>query len=113
MIKYLYSSLMMDLSEKSLYVFESLMEVVKPDGSGKEFEADNLYFAKQLGEFVGGTIHPSILKALVNRELLYCDGKVDGKNVYAIPSEVYEYYHNRYKPQKEEFERKYCGANWG
>ena len=51
----------------------------------------------------GGTFPSASLTALVKRGLLVCDGKCEGKNVYAITQEIYDYYKNVYMPTKEKY----------
>ena len=90
-------------SEKVLFVFERLMEAVEvPHG----IEVDNLYYSSNFAEMLGGTISSPILTALVNRGMLHCDGKVNGKNAYAITEEIYNYYKNTYKPGLDEYEKR-------
>ena len=98
-----YSSVKASTSEKVMFVFERLMEVVEvPHG----IEVNNLYYSSNFAEMLGGTIPAPTLTALVNRGLLYCDGKVDGKNVYAITDEIYDYYKNTYKPGLDKHEER-------
>lgn len=101
--KYVYEDVTYNIMPKTLYVFECLLDAVAPNGSGKEFEVNSPYFAKQLSEFVGGKIPAAILTALVKRGMLQCQGKVDGKNVYSITEEIYEYYISCYRPTKEAY----------
>ena len=101
--KYVYEDVTYNITPKTLYVFECLMEVVATKGSGNEFEVGSPYYASKLGEFVGGKIPAAILTALVKRGMLQCQGKVDGKNVYSITEEIYEYYINCYHPSKEAY----------
>lgn len=98
--------------EKAHFVFEALMEVISPEDSRKEFEVNGLYYAKQLGEFIGGTIPAACLTALVKRGLLHCDGKSEGKNYYAITNEIYDYYKSVYLPTKEEYMKKMITRFW-
>ena len=98
---YVYEDTCGKITDKARYAFECLMEMVNvPYG----IEVDNLYYAKQFAEFCGGTFPPAILTALVKRGLLHCDGKCEGKNVYAITQEIYDYYKNTYMPTKERYE---------
>ena len=101
--KLCYISATNNTSNKAIFVFECLMEVIGPNG----IELDNVYYAKNLGEFIGGTIPPAILTALVNRGLLHCDGKCDGKNMYAITEEIYDYYNNIYMPSQKAYIEKH------
>lgn len=88
-------------SEKVMFVFERLMEIVEvPHG----IEVNNLYYSTNFAEMLGGTIPAPILTALVNRGMLHCDGKVNGKNAYAITEEIYDYYKNTYKPGLDKHE---------
>lgn len=90
-------------SEKVMFVFERLMEAVEvPHG----IEVDNLYYSANFTEMLGGTIPAPILTALVNRGMLHCDGKVNGKNAYAITEEIYDYYKNTYKPGLDKHEER-------
>lgn len=100
--RYTYDETVGCITEKARYVWEELMECVNTDTLG--IELDNLYFAKNLGEMIGGTIPAAILTALVKRGMLHCDGKVEGRNAYAITTEIYDYYKNVYKPTKEAYE---------
>lgn len=97
---YVYDDVIYNTEKKTLYCFERLMEVVNiPFG----IEVDTLYYAKQFAEMCGGTFPPASLTALVKRGLLHCDGKCEGKNVYAITQEIYDYYKNVYMPTKERY----------
>lgn len=90
-------------SEKIRSVFERLMESVSaPNG----IEIDNLYYASNFADTIGEAIPSPILTGLVNRGMLYCDGKVNNKNVYAITTEIYNYYKNTYKPGFEKNEER-------
>ena len=98
-----YSSVKAGTSEKVMFVFERLMEAVEvPHG----IEVNNLYYSSNFAEMLGGTIPAPTLTALVNRGMLHCDGKVDGKNVYAITDEIYDYYKNTYKPGLDKHEER-------
>ena len=100
-MNYSYSSVKAGTSEKVMFVFERLMEAVEvPHG----IEVDNLYYSTNFAEMLGGTIPAPILTALVNRGMLHCDGKVNGKNAYAITEEIYDYYKNTYKPGLDKHE---------
>jgi hypothetical protein len=103
--KYVYDDVICNTPEKTLYVFECLLDAVSPEGSRQEFEVNGLYYASQMGEFVGGKIPAATLTALVKRGMLNCNGKVEGKNVYTITEEIYDYYINCYKPTKEAYKR--------
>jgi hypothetical protein len=103
--RYAYEDMDFLVPRKTLYVFECLMETVVPEGSNKEFEVNNLYYASQMGEFIGGKIPPATLTALVKRGMLNCNGKTEGKNVYSITNEIYDYYINCYRPTKEAYKR--------
>ena len=97
---YVYDEVIANTEKKTLYCFECLMEVVNtPFG----IEVDMPYYAKQFAEMCGGTFPPASLAALVKRGLLVCDGKCEGKNVYAITQEIYDYYKNVYMPTKEKY----------
>ena len=97
---YVYDEVIANTEKKTLYCFECLMEVVNtPFG----IEVDMPYYAKQFAEMCGGTFPPASLTALVKRGLLHCDGKCEGKNVYAITQEIYDYYKNVYMPTKEKY----------
>lgn len=99
---YVYEDAIFLAEKKTLYCFERLMEVVNtPFG----IEVDTPYYAKQFAEMCGGTFPPASLTALVKRGLLHCDGKCEGKNVYAITQEIYDYYKNVYMPTKERYEK--------
>ena len=90
---YVYDDVICKTEKKTLYCFECLMEVVNvPFG----IEVGSPYFAKQFAEMCGGTFPPASLTAL-------CDGKCEGKNVYAITQEIYDYYKNVYMPTKEKY----------
>ena len=101
--RYTYDETVGCITEKTRYVWEELMECVNTDTLG--IELDNLYFAKNLGEMIGGTIPAAILTALVKRGMLHCDGKVEGRNAYAITAEIYDYYKNCYKPTKDAYKK--------
>ena len=104
-----YAQIITDTSDKAVYVFEALLEAVQPENTVAEFVVEQDYYAKNLGEFIGGTIPAATLSALANRGLLYKDRELTTKKcVYAITAEIYEYYHNIYKPSREEFINKYC-----
>ena len=99
---YVYDDVLYNTEAKTLYCFESLMEVVNtPFG----IEVNTPYYAKQFAEMCGGTFPPASLTALVKRGLLHCDGKCEGKNVYAITQEIYDYYKNTYMPTKEHYKK--------
>lgn len=94
-MNYSYNSVKSSTSEKAMFVFERLMDAVEvPHG----IEVDNLYYASNFAEMLGGNIPAPILTGLANRGMLHCDGKVNGKNAYAITTEIYDYYKNTYKP---------------
>jgi len=102
-MNYSYSLVKEGTSEKVMFVFERLMEVVEvPHG----IEVDNLYYSTNFTEMLGGTIPAPILTALVNRGMLHCDGKVNGKNTYMITKEIYDYYKNTYKPGLDKHEER-------
>jgi hypothetical protein len=102
-MNYSYGVVKAETSEKALFVFERLMEVVEvPHG----IEVDNLYYSTNFAEMLGGTVPAPILTALVNRGMLHCDGKVNGKNAYAITEEIYDYYKNTYKPGLDKHEER-------
>jgi hypothetical protein len=102
-MNYSYSSVKAGTSEKVMFVFEHLMEAVSiPNG----IEIDNLYYARDFAQMFEMNISAPILTALVNRGLLYCDGKIGGKNVYAITEEIYNYYKNTYKPGLDKHEER-------
>ena len=99
---YVYDDVLYNTEVKTLYCFESLMEVVNvPFG----IEVGSPYFAKQFAEMCGGTFPPTSLTALVKRGMLQCDGKCEGKNVYVITQEIYDYYKNTYMPTKEHYKK--------
>jgi hypothetical protein len=100
--KYPYEDAICNCPEKTLYVFECLMEVA---GVENGLEIDNLYYSKNLAEAVGGTIPAATLTALVKRGMLHCDGKCEGLNVYAITQEIYDYYKGVYLPTKEAYKK--------
>lgn len=98
-----YGSVKAGTSENVMFVFEHLMEAVSiPNG----IEIDNLYYARDFAQMFEMNISAPILTALVNRGLLYCDGKIGGKNVYAITEEIYDYYKNTYKPGLDKHEER-------
>ena len=100
---YSYSSVRAGTSEKVMSVFERLMEAVEePHG----IEVDNLYSSNNFSEILGSIIPAPTLTALVNRGMLHCDGKVNGKNSYAITEEIYNYYKNTYKPGWDKHEER-------
>ena len=102
-MNYSYNSVKADTSEKAMFAFERLMEAVEmPHG----IEIDNLYCSTHFTEIFGSTIPAPILTALVNRGMLHCDGKVNGKNAYAITEEIYDYYKNTYKPGLDKHEER-------
>lgn len=92
--------------ERTLYVFDCLLECISPEDTMKEFEVNGLYTAKKLGEFIGGSIPGATLTALVKRGLIHCDGKMNGLNYYAITDEIYDYYINTYSPGKKAYEQR-------
>ena len=97
---YAYRDITYKTEKKTLYCFECLMEVVNvPFG----IEVGSPYFAKNFAEMCGGTFPPASLTALVKRGLLECDSKCEGKNVYAITQEIYDYYKNVYVPTRESY----------
>ena len=94
-MNYSYADVKAETSANVLEVFERLMSAVStPDG----IEVDNIYYARDFAKMFEMNIPAPIWTALVNRGLLYCDGKMGGKNVYAITEEIYDYYKNTYKP---------------
>lgn len=100
-MNYSYNSVKADTSEKVMFAFERLMEAVEvPHG----IKINSLYYSTNFTKILGGTIPAPTLTALVNRGMLHCDGKVDGKNVYAITEEIYDYYKNTYKPGLDKHE---------
>lgn len=102
-MNYSYNSVKSSTSEKVMFVFERLMDAVEvPHG----IEVDNLYYASNFAEMLGGNIPAPILTGLVNRGMLHCDGKVNGKNAYAITTEIYDYYKNTYKPGLDKHEER-------
>lgn len=102
-MNYSYSSVKASTSEKVMSVFERLMEAVEvPHG----IEVNSLYYSTNFTEILGSTIPAPALTALVNRGMLHCDGKVNGKNVYAITDEIYNYYKNTYKPGLDKHEER-------
>lgn len=99
---YSYSSVKAGTSEKVMFVFERLMEGVE----GSHVEVNSLYSSYDFSEMLGGIIPAPTLTALVNRGMLHCDGKVNGKNSYAITEEIYDYYKNTYKPGLDKHEER-------
>ena len=103
-----YAQVITDLSDKAVYVFNCLLEAVKPENTVAEFVTEQQYYASKLGEYVGGTIPAATLTALANRGLLHKDREISTKKcVYAITNEIYDYYNNIYKPSETEFINKY------
>lgn len=98
-MNYSYSSVKAGTSEKIMSVFEELMLE-----ANNRIKLDNLYTSKQLTDIIGSIIPAPTLTALVNRGMLHCDGKFNGKNVYAITAEIYNYYIGTYKLGKDKFE---------
>lgn len=98
-----YPAVVRNTTDKTLFVFDALMESVCVNG----IELDSLYYAKNLSEIIGGTIPNAILTALTKRGLLHCDGKCEGKNVYSITTEIYEYYVNVFQPSRDDYIKKY------
>jgi hypothetical protein len=96
---YIYNDTLGNITDKARYAWEQLMECVNTG-----IQLDNLYYAKNLNEMVGGVIPSAILTALVKRGLLHCDGKCEGKNVYVITTEIFDYYENVYVPTKKTYE---------
>ena len=70
------------------YLKRLMSAVSTPNG----IEVDNIYYARDFAQMFEMNIPAPTLTALVNRGLLYCDGKMGGKNVYAITEEIYDYY---------------------
>ena len=99
---YSYSSVKAGTSEKVMSVFERLMEAVE----GSHVEVNSLYSSINFSEILGSIIPAPTLTALVNRGMLHCDGKVNGKNSYAITEEIYNYYKNTYKPGLDKHEER-------
>lgn len=99
--KYVYEEIAGNITDKARNVWEQLMKCIDEEIIG--FKFDETYTAKTLSEIVGYTIPSSTLMALVKRGLLHCDGKVNGLNVYAITSEILEYYRGVYMPTKERY----------
>ena len=100
---YSYSSVKAGTSEKVMFVFERLMEAVEESHG---IEVNSLYYSNNFSEILGNNISAPTLTALVNRGMLYCDGKVNGKNSYAITEEIYNYYKNTYKPGLDKHEER-------
>jgi hypothetical protein len=100
---YSYTSVKADTSENVLDVFERLMNIV---ATSDGIEVDNIYYARDFSKRLGMNITAPTLTALVNRGLLYCDGKMGGKNIYAITEEIYDYYKNTYKPGLDKHEER-------
>lgn len=102
-MNYSYYIVKAETSENVLKVFERLMSAVStPNG----IEVDNIYYARDFAKMFEMNIPAPTLTALVNRGLLYCDGKMGGKNVYAITEEIYDYYKNTYKPGLDKAEER-------
>ena len=101
-MNYSYHSVRRNTSEKVMYVFERLMEIVD---ESRGIEVDNLYHSPDFTRALGFNIPAPTLTALVNRGMLYCDGKVNGRNAYAITEEIYDYYKNTYKPGLNKYEK--------
>ena len=101
---YSYEEVRAQTSNLILDVFEKLMENVKLSDS--DIKVDNLYIAQDFAAVIGRSIQSPTLQGLVNRGMLYCDGKLNGKNIYAITSDIYNYYQNIYKPGLEQHNNK-------
>lgn len=102
-MNYSYAIVKAETSANVLEVFERLMSAVStPNG----IEVDNIYYARDFVQMFEMNIPAPTLTALVNRGLLYCDGKMGGKNVYAITEEIYDYYKNTYKPGLDKAEER-------
>ena len=80
----------------------SAKQILEPLG----IEVDNIYYARDFARMFEMNIPAPTLTALVNRGLLYCDGKIGGKNAYAITEEIYDYYKNIYKPGLDKHEER-------
>ena len=101
---YSYEKVRAQTSNLILDVFEKLMENVElSDGDVK---VDNLYIAQDFVAVIGQSIQAPTLQGLVNRGMLCCEGKLNGKNIYAITSDIYNYYQNTYKPGMEQYKNK-------
>lgn len=96
--KWTYDDTTGKITNTARYVWEELMACVN---TNLGIELDNLYYAKNFSEMIGGKIPGATLSALVKRGLIHCDGKCEGLNMYAITTEIYDYYNNIYKPTKE------------
>lgn len=107
--KYPYEDVICNCPEKTLYVFEWLMEVA---GVEDGLEIDYPYYSKNLSEAIGGTIPSAILTALIKRGMLHCDGQCEGRNVYAITQEIYDYYKGVYLPTKEAYKKALITRFW-
>ena len=102
-MNYSYAIVKAETSANVLEVFERLMSAVStPNG----IEVNNIYYARDFAQMFEMNIPAPTLTALVNRGLLYCDGKMGGKNVYAITEEIYDYYKNTYKPGLDKHEER-------
>lgn len=100
--KYEYCEVKRDSNEKTLFVYETLMENVDiPNGIGLNWS----YYASDFAEIIGGYIPGAILTALVKRGLIGTDGKDQrlNKNIYYVSPEMYDYYKNVYKTSKDEY----------
>lgn len=87
-------------SDQVLFVFERLMESIELSQGVK---VDNVYYSYDFTPIIGDSIPAPVLVALVNRGMLACVGKINGKNAYAITNEIYNYYKNTYKPDLERY----------
>lgn len=99
--KYEYCEVKCGCNEKTLFVYETLMENVDiPNGIDLNYS----YYANNFAEIVGGYIPGAILTALVKRGLIGTDGKDQrlNKNIYYVSPEMYNYYKNVYKTSKND-----------
>lgn len=99
--KYVYEDTTGNITDKARGIWEQLMRCMDKDIIG--LKLDELYPAKTFSEIIEAPIPSATLTALVKRGLLHCDGKVNGLNVYAITSEILEYYRGVYVPTKERY----------
>ena len=102
-----YDDVIINTSESVVKAFECVMEAV----ASNTLEQDELYTAAQMSNKASIALKSPVLTAMVARGLLHCDGKRNGKNVYAITEEIYDYYINCFKPSKEHYKNE-MNAFW-
>lgn len=100
----IYSHLINDLTDATFLVFDTMAEMIQPEGSNELFEVNKWYRASELKDVLGIAVPASCLTSLVSKGLLEDDRDKKGK-LYCITDEIYNEIVNTYYTTKDKYTR--------